>query len=214
MRNRYRLAGGLWAVGMLSAGFTVGCAKHRWLADEGRRDPRMNTAARSAATSAESTVAFVGAGEYLPESRVQTRGEARPDDARTGESHRDRLDPVTSGGLPLASEQERVSEELPWPEPPAPENASVVKDAAAVCAPGPCYWVQVAAKLDSLGCGQLMTHARRIAAAGAIAPGGEIVRDQDLWKVRVGPYADWRAADLARRRLREGGFPEAWLVRR
>jgi len=69
--------------------------------------------------------------------------------------------------------------------------------------------------VDSFGCAGVLARARAVAAAsGPGVIGGRILSEGGLWKVQVGPFAEWEAADRARGALRAEGFPDAWLVRR
>jgi len=121
------------------------------------------------------------------------------------------VDPAAEGAAALPAPGALVAAQLPW-EDVAPE-APVAPDASA-CAGAPCHWVQVAAPVDSFGCAALLQRAGAVLAAASTPAGGVVRFDGGVWKVQVGPFSRWEAAEAARDRLRADGFPAAWLVRR
>ncbi len=174
----------------------AGCAKRAWVA----RQSVGAVPVQAPAAAAEDTLGVADTGAW--------RSLAPPPASAPPE----RPDPVASGGSPLTPLSERVSEELPWTE-----DVSVAPAVEADCASRPCHWVQIAAPVDSFGCAAALASAATLARTvqtGLGVPGGRIVPESGLWKVQVGPFMTWEVADLVRSRLREGGFPGAWLVRR
>lgn len=121
------------------------------------------------------------------------------------------VDPAAEGAAALPAPGALVADQLPW-EDVAPE-APGVTDANA-CSGAPCHWVQIAAPVDSFGCAALLQQAGAVLEAAATPAGGVVRFDGGVWKVQVGPFPRWEAAEAARDRLRADGFPTAWLVRR
>ncbi len=177
----------------------AGCAKHRWLQEAGRASPP-DAAGDRGTTGSQSHP-------------LQRQPLAAAADDTTAAQAADEPDPVASGAAPLAMRATRVSAELPW------EHDEEAGAGLAASPPQPAesqalYWLQVAALGDSAGAGLLLVAARRLAGGEDPLPDGEIVWERGFWKLRVGPFAEWLSADLALQRLRAGGHPGAWLIRR
>ncbi len=211
---------GLALLGLAWAG---GCAKREWVAAQRTAGawPPAPPAYGTAPVDTEAAAAARALGRRDAAAEPQGAAEAEP-----------ALDPVSSGGLPLAGAGERVGAELPWAEPaasgPAAAGASAGERTSAAppgsgaaaatvdCRRQPCFWVQVAALADSAGAASALARARGLAAGGAgtgPAPGAALVWERGFWKLRLGPYPAWEQADAALRAVRAGGFAAAWLVR-
>lgn len=112
----------------------------------------------------------------------------------------DRLKPATSSPSPQLEQSAPVLVKSPPPSRSATNNAS--KASNSVTAPAGAYSLQVAAmnrEVDALDLAKVLQ--KRKFPAYVLSPHGD-----KYYRVQVGPYADFKAADLARKGLEDAGF--------
>src|SRR5690242_18848348 len=108
----------------------------------------------------------------------------------------DRLKPATSASSPQLQQSAPVLVKSP------PASRSASKASSSATASGTVYSLQVAAmnkEVDALDLGKVLQ--KKKFPAYVLSPHGD-----EYYRVQVGPYADLKAADLARKGLEDAGF--------
>jgi cell division septation protein DedD len=112
----------------------------------------------------------------------------------------DRLKPAPSASSPQLQQTSPVFVKSPTPQPPASSNRAKTPSSAAI--QGNVYSLQVAAlnhEGDAIELARLLQ--RKKFPAYVLSPHGD-----KYYRVQVGPYADLKAADVARKGLEGAGF--------